>query len=325
MAINEVPTVAQRMSNNGPARGTGATKKSIRDKISGKIQDNSTFTGIGYKNGQQVQYRNGQALPANGASGRYTGYDQKGTYYENGTESSKKPEPFLPSGIQTPYSVNQNSPGVAGWPDKAPAKNGPGTLSGPALMNYYSSNPQNAPVQKPFDPSTQYTSNPSSYSAGFQAPNDGVYRGNQGWKFTDLDHPPPKKLDNKPYNYTREELIENGKWGQAYASKAGQEWLDKSKAQEAAYKANGGKYSMGMDGNMIPDYSNLSQPTIPKEIPLTKNGFEPGGRFNDGSLMGGAANIKPYSPGIPGYTIGYTPGGNVTSNWNGKEWVKTSY
>lgn len=322
MASNEVATVAQRMQGMGAARGTGITRSSIRnnlfDSSQGPRTQNNTFTGIGYKNGQQVQYHNGQALPANGASGKYTGYDQKGTYYENGTESSKKPEPFLPAGIQTPYSVNQNSPGVAG-------KNGPGTLSGPALMNYYSSNPQNAPVQKPFDPSTQYTSNPSSYSAGFKAPNDGVYRGNQGWKFTDLDHPPPKKPDNTPYNYTREELIENGKYGQAYASKAGQEWMEKSKAQEAAYKANGGKYSMGMDGKMIMDLSNTSQPIIPKEIPLTKNGYEEGGRFRDGSLMGGAANTKPYSPGIPGYTIGYTPGGNVTSNWNGKEWVKTYY
>ncbi len=164
MAINEVPTVAQRMNSMGPARGTGVTKNSIRNKLSGKIQENSTFTGIGYKDGQQVQYRNGQALPANGASGKYTGYDQKGTYYENGTESSKKPAPFLPAGIQTPYSVNQNSPGVAG-------KNGPGTLStisGPALMNLYGANPDKAPKVTPTPPSQPMSA--AAYAAKFYTP-----------------------------------------------------------------------------------------------------------------------------------------------------------
>jgi hypothetical protein len=191
--------------------------------LTGPKTQNNTFTGMGWKDGKQVQYNNGKALAINGASGSYTGYDQNGVYYQNGFESNLKPEPFGPAGIQTKKTIKPYAPGdpngmftgispagkqyyngyqttpgneggahqaysgkdrqgsewVNGLPkgsqalenNKAPGvagKNGPGTLSGPALMRWYQDNPDKAPKVTPAPPSEPMSA--AAYAAKFYTP-----------------------------------------------------------------------------------------------------------------------------------------------------------
>lgn len=78
MASNEIPTVAQRMSGASPAKGTGVTKNSIRNKLLNRPQSQSQ--GRGQQQANPIPYQVPGQTPKPAGTNKPLGSPQQGGY-----------------------------------------------------------------------------------------------------------------------------------------------------------------------------------------------------------------------------------------------------